>query len=141
LLGEGYPDLHAVAEQMTSEWQEIADRDFYSTDPQKRTEAVFFQMLASEHREMLGKSAHLAEAIKTFGDVPLLVIASGVPNPMFGAEAAGYQQYWIDQSRSLATKSTRGEFILAEDSTHRLHIEAEDLVVGCILSVLTQVRE
>jgi pimeloyl-ACP methyl ester carboxylesterase len=140
LLGEGYADLLMLAEQMTDEWQEVADRGLDSADVQERTEAVFFETLASEHREMLGTSARLAAGIRAFGDTPLLVIASGVPNPLFGTEAAGYQQYWINQSRALVAKSSRGKLILAEDSTHRLHTEAADLVVESILSVLEEAR-
>ncbi len=140
LLGEGYPDLLKLADQMTDEWQESADRGLGSADIRERREALFLQMLASEHREMLDKSACLAEEIETFANLPLLVIASGVPNPMFGAEAAGYQEYWIEQSRILASKSSRGKLILAEDSTHRLHIDAADTVVESILSVVELIR-
>ena len=100
----------------------------------------FLQMLASEHREMPGTSARLVEEMETFGDLPLRVIASGVANPAFGADAAGYQQYWIEQSRALASKSSRGMFALAQDSTHRLHTEAADLVVDSILSIVREVR-
>jgi pimeloyl-ACP methyl ester carboxylesterase len=139
LSGESYADLLSLAEQMTDEWQKVADRGRDSASVQERAEAAFFEMLASEHREMPGTSARLAAAISTYGDTPLRVIASGVPNPMFGEDAAGYQQYWIDQSRALAAKSSRGQFILAEDSTHRLHTEAADLVVETILSLLTEV--
>lgn len=141
LLGEGYPALRVAAEQMTDEWQEVADRGLASADPQERTEAAFFRMLASEHREMFAESSRLAAEIETFGDIPLVVIASGVPNPMFGAVADDYQRYWIEQSRAVAAKSTRGRLLLAEESTHRLHVEAEDLVVAGILSVVAQVRD
>jgi len=102
---------------------------------------VFLQMLASEQREMLGRSARLADAIETFGQVPLRVIASGVPNPLFGGRAADYQTYWIEQSRDLASKSNQGTLILAKDSTHQLHDEAADLVVESILSVVEAVRD
>ena len=76
------------------------------------------------------------EIQKEYGDIPLVVIASGVPNPAFGDVAQEYQAYWIQQSRVLAAKSSRGEFLLAEDSAHNLHQEAEDLVYESILSIL-----
>jgi pimeloyl-ACP methyl ester carboxylesterase len=139
LLGKGYPELRALAEQMTADWQEIADRGLTAADRQAKREAIFFQMLASEHREMLGASAQLAAGVKELGDVPLTVIASGVPNPRFGVVAADYQHYWIEQNRILAKRSTRGSFVLAEESTHHLHVEAADLVVESIFSVLAQV--
>ena len=65
-------------------------------------------MIASEHRELFGKSARLVSAISTFGDKPLLVIAAGRPNPAFGDVAEEYQRYWIEQSRALSLKSASG---------------------------------
>jgi pimeloyl-ACP methyl ester carboxylesterase len=141
LLGEGFPELLRLAEQMTDEWQKTADRGFDAEDVRARREAVFFQMLASEHREMLGTSARLASEIITFGTLPLTVIASGVPNPQFGADSGAYQSYWIEQSRVLAAKSSRGKLVLAKNSTHRLHIDAADLVAENILSIVEGAKE
>jgi hypothetical protein len=140
ILGRDFTDLRSMAEQMTDEWQAIADRGLDSQDEQENAETVFFQMLASEHREMFETSARLAEGIETFGDIPLVVIAAGVPNPLFGEDAVAYQQYWIEQSRALTAKSSRGAFVLAENSTHQLHVDAADLVVERILSVLAEAR-
>lgn len=140
MLGECYPDLMQMAEEMTKEWQAIADSRAGSTDPRMRTEAAFFRTIASEHREMYGKSAALAAAIETFGDIPLTVIASGVPNPMFGDIAEEYQRYWIEQSREVAGKSTRGKFVLAEDSSHHLHKDASTVVQEAIVSMVQELR-
>lgn len=139
LLGEGFDDLRGTAEQMTDEWQQIADRGLDSADGQQRAQAVFFQMLASEHREMLGTSARFVGEIDSFGDTPLVVIAAGVPNPQFGDAATDYQRYWIGESQALAERSRRGRFILAEDSTHRLHADVEDLVVETVLAIVEEV--
>jgi pimeloyl-ACP methyl ester carboxylesterase len=141
VLGRDFATLMSMAEQMTVEWQAIADRGADSEDAQERAEAVFFRMLASEHREMFDTSARLAEGIETFGDIPLVVIAAGVPNPMFGEDAVAYQKYWIEQSRVLSAKSRRGEFVLAKESTHQLHIDAANLVAERVLSVLEEARE
>lgn len=59
---------------------------------------------------------------------------------MFGEEAAGYQRYWIEESRALTNKSSAGELILAEDSTHQLHVDAQDLVVDQVLAVIERAR-
>ena len=138
LLGENYPELRALAEEMTAEWQAIADRGADAEDPAGRTEAAFFQMIASEHREMLGESARRAAAIESFGDTPLLVIGAGVANPFFGDVAEEYQQYWIAQNRALAARSSQGRFVLAADSSHRLHKDAADLVFESIRAVLAE---
>jgi pimeloyl-ACP methyl ester carboxylesterase len=138
LLGEKYSDLHAVADRMTDEWRTIAERFGESANPKEKARADFFRMIASEHHEMLRESARLATEIETFGDTPLVVIASGRPNPAFGAIAEEYQAYWIQQSRALAEKSSRGRFVLMEDSSHRLHEDAADQVLAEILSILAE---
>ncbi len=135
LLGERFTELRALAERMTNEWQMTADRGLASADSSAASQAAFYRTIASEHREMIGRSAELAAAIGTFGDTPLTVIAAGKPSAMFGDVAAEYQNYWIDQSRAVAEKSSRGEFVMARESSHMLHIEAADTVLACILSV------
>jgi pimeloyl-ACP methyl ester carboxylesterase len=130
IRGERYTDLLSMAEQMTAEWQGIADGGGENAD--------FFRTIASEHREMLGASAEQAAAIESFGDLPLIVIAAGVPNPMFGDIAEEYQRYWIEQSRMISAKSTHGELVIAQDSTHMLHTDAEELVVKSILRMATE---
>jgi len=138
-LGKEYPDLGAMAERMTAEWQAIADSAAQSADVQERRRAAFFRMIASEHREM-GATARLVEGISTFGDLPLVVIAAGKPNPAFGPVADEFQRYWVEQSRALSGRSTRGRFVLAAESSHLLYLDAPELVEESILSVVNDVR-
>ncbi len=140
ILGQEYRDLGVMAEQMTAEWQAIADSAVESIDAQEKARATFFRMIASEHREMFGESARLAGAISTFGDIPLAVVAAGEPNPAFGEVAKEYQRYWVEQSRALTDKSTRGTFILAEGASHYVYLDVPDLVVESILAVVNEVR-
>jgi pimeloyl-ACP methyl ester carboxylesterase len=122
LRGRDYPDLAMLAERMMREWQAAADSAARSSDPQVRARAAFFRMIASEQRELFGKSAELADAVATFGDVPLVVLAAGKPNPALGEVAEEYRRYWIQQSRALTSKSTRGTFILVEGASHYLSV-------------------
>jgi len=140
ILGEEYPELASMAAQMTDEWQGIADRGLRSENAEERAEAGFFQMLASEHREMFSSSAEQASSIASFNGIPLVVVASGVPNPLFGDVAELYQQYWVAQSEALSAKSSRGQFVVAESSTHRLHVDARDLVADRVLSLVNSTR-
>ena len=140
LQGKDYADLGAMAEKMTAEWQAIADSAGRSSDPQERAKSSFFRMIASEHREMFGETARLVGAISTLGDIPLVVIAAGRPNPAFGEAAEEYQKYWVEQSRGLAAKSTNGEFILVRESSHYLYLDVPQLVTESVLSVVDQVR-
>lgn len=140
ILGEEYPQLRSMAAQMTDEWQGIADRGRQSDDEREVAKAAFFEAMASEHREMFGASARQAKSVESFGDTPLVVVASGVPNPMFGEVAEAFQEFWAAQSEALARKSSRGDFILAAASTHMLHNDAPDLVTDTILAMVKSVR-
>jgi len=136
LLGQEYKDLRGMAERMTAEWQAVADSAAKSTAAQEQAKSSFFRMIASEHREMFGETARLVDAVSTFGDLPLVVLAAGKPNPAFGEVAGEYQNYWVGQSRALAERSTNGKFILAEGASHYLYLDVPDLVAESILSVV-----
>ena len=140
ILGREFGDLRTMAERMTAEWQTIADSSADSTDPAERARAGFFRMLASEHREMFGATARLIEGISTFGDLPLVVVASGKPNPAFGEAAGKFQHFWIEQSRGLAGLSSRGRFELAEGATHSALVDEQELVKKSVLSMVRQAR-
>jgi pimeloyl-ACP methyl ester carboxylesterase len=141
IQGEDYTELASMATQMTDDWQGIANRGLHSENEEQRAEAEFFQMLASEHREMFSSSSQQASSIASFGAIPLVVMASGVPNPMFGEVAAPYQLYWVAQSEALCAKSSQGRFVFAETSTHRLHDDVSDLVSDIVLSMVHSRRE
>ena len=140
ILGQKYKDLGVMAEQMTAEWQAIADSAAKSTNAQKKARSAFFRMIASEHRQMFCETARLVGAISMFGDMPLVVLVAGKPNPAFGEVAEEYQRYWVEQSRALVDKSTNGKFILAEGASHYLYLDTPELVAESILSVVYEVR-
>ena len=140
IQGQDYKDMRDTAEKMTAEWQGIADSAAKSDDPGEKAQSVFFRMIASEHREMFGESAKLVGAVSSFGDMPLVVLAAGKPNPAFGEVAGEFQQYWIEQSRALTNKSSNSRFILAEKSSHLLYLDVPDLVAESILSLVRDVR-
>jgi len=139
--GEGFPGLREMADGMTTQWQEESARLLAEPDAEARRQGEFLRALASEHGEMFGASAAAAARIESFGRTPLLVVASGRPAPQFGELADEYQRFWIDQSRRLARKSERGEFVLIEDSSHNLYTDAPDRVVDGILAVLGRARQ
>ena len=141
ILGKEYMELASMAAQMTDDWQGIADRGLHSQNEDQRAEAGFYQMLASEHRAMFNSSSQQASSVASFGAIPLVVMASGVPNPIFGDVAEPYQLYWAEQSEALSAKSSQGRFVFAETSTHRLHDDASDLVSEIVLSMVHSLRE
>jgi hypothetical protein len=137
LVGDGFPDLKVMAEQMTEQWEAIAEQAEQSESEEDDAQAVFLRSVASEHREMFGSSAKAASAITSFGDIPLIVIASGRTNPMFGDAAEEYQAFWVEQSRALAGKSNEGKFLLLEESSHNIYVDEPERVIESILSLVT----
>lgn len=141
LLGQAYPELAQMAAKKTAEWQAIADSGVNGRNDREKKHASFFRMLASEHSEMFGYSALSVRDIPNFGAAPLVVIAAGQPNPAFGAAAAEYQKFWIEESRLLSKKSSNSQFILVENSSHYLYLDAPEQVEKSIISLLKKNQE
>ena len=104
------------------------------------TQASFFETLASEHGMMLSDTARQLAAVESFGNVPLIVMGAGQPQPAFGDQAQAFQQFWIEQSQALALKSTRGAFVLVQESGHYIYLDAPDSVLEAIRQVIKQAR-
>jgi pimeloyl-ACP methyl ester carboxylesterase len=136
ICGEGFPELRNMAQRETNKFLEAAKAAGRSSNPEERNQAGFLQTLYSEHKEMFGMTAYQVKEIKSFGSLPLTVIASGKANPAFGASAEAYQVYWIEESRKLAAKSSGSKFILAEESRHHIHLDAPGIVLDAINRML-----
>ena len=139
IAGKAFPDLYRMFEQEASEMLAASEHLRGSTDPEERAKAGYLEAVASEHQSAADTASQVV-AVKTFGETPLTVMASGKPNPAFGDEAQAFQTFWIEQSRTLADKSTNGTFILVEESGHHLELDAPDVVVRAISEMVTQVR-
>jgi pimeloyl-ACP methyl ester carboxylesterase len=139
LTGERFPELYQLAQKETEALFVAAEQAGRSTDPEERAKASHYQTLASEHG-MMTVSAEQVMVIESYGDMPLIVLASGKPNPAFGQFAKAFQQFWIEQNRALAAKSTNGTCILAAESGHHLYADVPDVVSDAIRQVIEQVR-
>lgn len=140
ITGTGYPGLRALADSMTAAWEAEADRLSTVGTVAARQQATFLRTVASEHRQMFGASGRAAAAIKSFGNLPLIVIASGRPNPGFGEVADEYQRFWDEQSRALSEKSSRGKYVLIENSSHMLYADAPERVLEAVRQALQEAR-
>jgi pimeloyl-ACP methyl ester carboxylesterase len=140
IRGRAHQELAGMAEQMTRAWEATADSAARSPNGQDRARAAFFRAIASEQRELFGTSAALADTISTFGDGPLGVLAAGKPNPAFGEVADEFQRYWVEQSRALVSKSTRGAFVFVQAASHDLYQDAPDTVATSVLSLVAELR-
>jgi len=132
ITGQAFPALHRVFEQRATELQQVAEAARQSTDAEAQAQAGYLEAVASEHAALIAESAAQVAAIASFGDIPLIVIGSGQPNPAFGADAEAFQQFWIEQNRELTTRSTDGTFVLAQESSHYLHEDAPDVVLDAV---------
>lgn len=140
ITGQGFPELRQLAEQDTAALLAAAEQARQASDPIERAKADYYETLASEHAMMFEFSEEAA-AIMSFGDTPLIVLASGVPNPQFGESAEAFQQFWIEQSQALASKSTYGTCIVVEESTHFLYADVPTLVLDSILQVVGEAQK
>jgi hypothetical protein len=118
--------------RVTEDMSKAAAKAEQSADENDRRRAPFLRTLASEHEEMFGNTAREVLAVKSFGQLRMIVVAAGRPNPAFGEEAEAYQKFWIEESRRLSRLSTSGEFLLAERSSHQIHQDAPELVLAAI---------
>lgn len=141
ITGERFPELYQMAEQETAGLLAVAERARQATDPEEKAKASYYQTLASEHAMMMADSADQVAAIESFGDMPLVVLASGKPNLAFGDSAEAFQQFWIEQNQALATKSANGAYILAEESGHNLYSDVPDLVLDAIRQIVQEAQE
>jgi pimeloyl-ACP methyl ester carboxylesterase len=141
ITGERFSELYQMAEQETAGLLAAAEQARQVTDSEEKAKASYYQTLASEHAMMMAESAEQVAAIESFGDMPLIVLASGKPNPVFGDSAEAFQQFWIEQNQALATKSANGACILAEGSGHNLYSDVPDLVLDAIRRMVQEARE
>lgn len=87
------------------------------------------------------EQARLAQPLR---DIPLVVVAHGIPEMFVGnmspAEAAQAEQRWQKMQAELAGLSPSGKYMIAEKSGHKIHIDQPELVVEVIRQVVEAAR-
>lgn len=126
--GNGFPELTLMAENQTAEFRQMGELYRNSGNEGQREQADFLLTLASEHEEMFSSSYKYLNEVKSFEEIPLTVIASGIPNPAFGDNAVAFQHYWNEQCKKLTEKSSYGKYILAVESSHHIHRDNPEIV-------------
>ena len=140
ITGKAFPDLYQMAAQQGPELSAAAEHARQSADAEERAKASYLEAVASEHQMFTTETAEQVVAIASFGDMPLIVMAAGKPNPAFGDAAEAFQAFWIEQSRALAAKSANGRFILVEESGHHLEEDAPDAIFRAVREMVAQIR-
>lgn len=135
MMGEGFPELRELFNQASIAQREAADAASESSDPDVRANAAYLEAVASEFEEFFGRTADEVAAIDSFGELPLTVIGATEPDPNFGEYGQAFRQFWNEESQALARKSASGQFILAEGSSHHIHLDAPQVVIDAILEM------
>jgi hypothetical protein len=89
----------------------------------------------STHRGELATSQPVG-----LGDLPIIVISRGQPEPLPGLSASEqdqYEQSWRSLQAELAGLSSRSRQWIAESSGHDIHLQQPDLVVTAIHQLVT----
>jgi pimeloyl-ACP methyl ester carboxylesterase len=136
IMGEGFPELRELFNQQTNSQREEAEKLKASSDPEAKAIAAFMDATASEFEEFFGRTAYEVAAIQSFDELPLIVIGATKPEPGFGEDGPAFRQFWNEESQALALKSVSGQFILAEGSSHHIHLDAPQLVIDAVLEML-----
>jgi pimeloyl-ACP methyl ester carboxylesterase len=137
ILGQAFPELYQRAKQEASNMLPMAEQ---ARKASSLKEARFFETLASEHEMMLSETAQQLAAVESFGKVPLIVMGAGRPQPAFGDQSQAFQKFWIESGQALARKSTRGTFVLVQESGHYIYLDVPDSVLEAIRQVIKQSR-
>jgi pimeloyl-ACP methyl ester carboxylesterase len=138
ISGKGFPELTRMAEKQTRVFEETAKSMRNSDNNEQKKQTNFFLTLASEHGEMFLSSSRQVAAITSFKDIPVIVIASGKPNPAFGDDAVPFQKFWNEQCKQLAAKSSNSKYLLAAESGHHIHIDNSEIVLKAINELLSE---
>ncbi len=136
MMGEGFPELRELFNREMLALREVADTASASSDPDVRSNAAYLNATASENEEFFGRTAEEVSAIYSFGELPLTVIGATEPEPGFGEYAQTFRQFWNEESQTLADKSESGQFILAEGSSHYIHLDAPQMVVDLVFEMI-----
>ena len=98
---------------------------------------------ADEWWSMQNSAEQVRSARVPWGDVPLAVISAGkqsFPPGWTEAEVAEVERNIAEMNQELASRSTRGQHIVVEDSGHGIPWERPDVVIAAIDSLVQELR-
>jgi pimeloyl-ACP methyl ester carboxylesterase len=102
----------------------------------------YFAAVAEQYYHVEDNFAEMREMhITTLGDIPLVVLSAArleIPEAygLSGEETAQVQTTWDEMQAELAGLSSRGERVIAEESSHYIQFDQPGLVVEAINHVL-----
>lgn len=136
MIGDGFAELRNQFNQQAEAIRKDVDSAAEAPDPEQRVNGADLEAVASELEEFFGRTASQVSAVPSFGSLPLRIIGATVPDPGFGEFGESFQRYWNDESRRLAEKSQDGHFVIAEGSSHHIHLDAPEIVINTVLELI-----
>jgi len=115
----------------------------------QRTSPAFWRALRSESAATYAadggsaSSDEVAAARRSLGDLPLIVLTAGRPQPRPGETAAATEtrrRVWLAMHEEIAALSTRGERRTVEGAGHFIPFERPQAVIAAIQEVLALAR-
>jgi len=82
------------------------------------------------------ESGRQVQAAPPMPDIPLIVLQHGLP----GVQGRAQEARWPAWQQELAARSPHSKLVLAERSTHNIHLDQPDLVVAAVQEVVEQTR-
>jgi len=140
IAGEGFPRLREMATARTEQFRHVAAKLAASDAPGDKIRVPRFLAMASEHEMLFSDSAKQAAAVKTLGKLPVVVVGTARPNPIFGEDAVAYQAYTVEENRKLASRLSNAKFVLLEDSGHMMHHDAPEKTAAVLRELLARAR-
>lgn len=136
MMGESFPELRDLFNQQSATYRAEADEVSASSDPDAIAIKPYMDATVSELEEFFGRTTDEIAAISSFGELPLIVIGATEPDPNFNGNGQAFRQFWNEESQKLAGKSESGKFILAEGSSHHIHLDAPRVVIDAIIELM-----
>jgi pimeloyl-ACP methyl ester carboxylesterase len=114
--------------------------------PRKELTPFEPRTMAESTKELLYESLFEARAVRSLGDIPLIVLTAGrhrinaPENPTQARAQRDWEARWIAAQRQLAQLSTRGEQRVFPEASHNLLRDRPREVMKAIHDVVAQVR-
>ena len=143
ILGDAFPDLMDIFRREVRNLEIAAHSAENSEDLREKSRADYLHTLASEHESLIDRSNQIIKSCqnKSWGNLPLYVIASGTPNHQFGDNAERFQKYWNEHCRKLVSKSSRGRYYFAPHSSHNIPQDDPELIIAVMKKILAEIQK
>lgn len=104
----------------------------------------YFETAVSETQAISDSFAEVRNAnITSLGDIPLVVLTRGLPDPIPGASEAdnlAYENTWQELQAELAAQSTNSKQIIAEESDHYIQLRQPELVIEAVQEMVQEAK-